>query len=154
MDEKRWKLIEDYPNYEISSHGDIRNTFTGETLLAGTHKNGRLRVNLRYLGEPTHFYVHRLVAKHFLPGWREGIGVIAKDGDYLNCRVDNLYYKGNVVVKRDPSLHVKNLETEEVFVSIAAAARAINGQATNVRRVLEGTLRHHKGFTFMYVREG
>eukprot|EP01038_Epipyxis_sp_PR26KG_P014678 gene14678-19716_t len=40
MEVENWKSIEDYPNYEVSSFGNVRNAKTSKLLKAGLGKNG------------------------------------------------------------------------------------------------------------------
>lgn len=146
-----WKEIEDFGEYEISNRGNVRNTLFDWYLEPNSHKNKFMRVNLYYLGIGYTHYVHRLVAKHFLPGWKEGRRVIHKDGDSNNNHVDNLEYKGFVRKAADPTIGVQIIETGEIFKNASEVSRHIHGQPTNVRRVLNGTLPRHKGYTFKYV---
>lgn len=45
---------------------------------------------------------------------------------------------------------VKIVELNEVYNSITAAARAVQGDQGAVTRVLKGERKQHKGYTFVY----
>jgi hypothetical protein len=64
MENEEWKVIDAYPNYEISSHGRIRNK---KKLLTPSLKNGYYTIKLAN-GLPTRktTTIHRLVALAFV----------------------------------------------------------------------------------------
>lgn len=96
-----WKDIKNYEGcYEISSYGNVRsinryiiNNGT-KTLIIGKNKKpinngiGYLQVNLCRYGKCKKFYIHRLVALHFLEGIEEDVN--HKDGCKSNNNVNNL----------------------------------------------------------------
>ena len=81
-----WKTIEDHPNYEVSSDGDVKNSKTGKILKPVATYNGYLRVTLN--GRLCR--IHRLVADAFLVKGDGYTQINHKDGDKRNNRVDNL----------------------------------------------------------------
>jgi hypothetical protein len=60
-----WETIEDKPNYEVNSDGEIRNKKTGRILKVSTRKDGYCQVMLGRKTIP--LYVHRVVATAFIP---------------------------------------------------------------------------------------
>lgn len=63
-----WKNIEDYPNYEVSNEGQVRNKITGNVLKGEIVKDkGYRQVTLSKNGNRERFKVHRLVANAFIP---------------------------------------------------------------------------------------
>lgn len=146
-----WRDILSVPTLQASSHGRIRNVYTGNILGHGWHQ-GRRRVTARVRGRQVFLYVHRLVAEAFLPDYRKDALVAHKDGDFDNNAPDNLEVGRRINGRLPKDIHVQVLETGENYPSISAAARAVNGQMTNVARVLNGTLKHHKGYTFRFVK--
>ena len=48
---------------------------------------------------------------------------------------------------------VRNIETGDIFVTYTEAAKAIDGDRTNVKRVIFGVQSHHKGYHFEFVIE-
>ena len=66
----KWKLIEihgDGTNYEVSTSGEVRNSFTKKLLKQELSNSGYYRVTLYINGKPKKFSVHRLVAVAFVP---------------------------------------------------------------------------------------
>jgi HNH endonuclease/NUMOD4 motif len=62
------KLITDWPRYEVSNLGFIRNVLTGRIRKPSKRRHGYLNVMLtREDGARYSAYVHRLVAKEFIP---------------------------------------------------------------------------------------
>ena len=47
---------------------------------------------------------------------------------------------------------VLNVETGDIFETYTEAAKSINGDRTNVRRVARGTQSQHKGYHFIFVK--
>ena len=80
---ERWLPVPDFPNYEISNHGRIRNVIRGtfvKPVLNSYKSNAQYwRVNLWKNNERTPFYVHRLVAMVFVDGYDEELVVDHKD---------------------------------------------------------------------------
>jgi hypothetical protein len=62
-----WKPIDEYDNYSVSNLGNVRNDNTGMSLKAGVTRNGYLQFHLSKNGECIKHYIHRLVAKAFIP---------------------------------------------------------------------------------------
>lgn len=60
-----WKVIEDHPNYMISTHGNVLNVARNKLLKPTT--NGYASVGLTTNGERKFYNVHRLVALAFIP---------------------------------------------------------------------------------------
>lgn len=81
-----FKTIEEYPNYEISESGLVRNKITGKTLKPFISGKGYLRINV---GESKP-YVHRLVAETYIPNTNDLPCINHKDENKLNNCVDNL----------------------------------------------------------------
>lgn len=61
---EEWKVIEDFPEYEVSSFGRIKRS---NKFLTPTKKSdGYFKINLRLNKVPKTVYVHRIVAKAFV----------------------------------------------------------------------------------------
>jgi hypothetical protein len=86
---ERWRVIEDWPNYEISSLGRVRNVRTGRLLSLGG-RSKYIKVTLCHAGRYVPTPVHILVATAFVHGCFEGALVNHKDGNKHNNRATNL----------------------------------------------------------------
>ena len=85
-----WKRIENFPNYQISNLGNIKNTKTGRIIKQQNNGTGYKVVSLRINGKLKRSYVHRLVAISFCKK-ENGKNHV----DHINCirddnRSDNL----------------------------------------------------------------
>jgi hypothetical protein len=90
IDKSKWVIIDEYPDYLINPNGQIYSTITNK-ILRGQIVNGYLRVELQRDGEKsTRQYVHKLVAKTFIPNPNNNPKVYFINGDHLDCRVSNL----------------------------------------------------------------
>ena len=83
-----WKPITDYPNYEVSDQGEVRN-IKRQRLLKPRLNCRYLKVTLSRNGKQTVYCVHRLVADAFL-GSNQGECVRHLDGNPLNNCLSNL----------------------------------------------------------------
>ena len=59
-----WRVIDEYENYEVSSHGRVRNTDTMK-IVKGTLDNGYYRIDITKNNKRITHRVHRLVAFAF-----------------------------------------------------------------------------------------
>ncbi len=88
-----WKIIEDYPDYQISNFGRIRSLkFEKERILKfGNNNRGYLHVLLYNNGESKRFRIHRLVLKIFKPITNsEDFQCNHIDGNKKNNNINNL----------------------------------------------------------------
>lgn len=104
---EKWKNIEDYPIYEVSNIGRVRSidrivncskgkrTFKGRILSIRKDKKGYCTVNLYKNGSGIPQYVHRLVAKVFIPNPNNLPVINHKDENPLNNTVQNLEWMTN-----------------------------------------------------------
>lgn len=88
MPKVRWKVVDDHPNYEVSSMGAIRNISTGYVLKPYDDGSGYLRVKL----DGENCRLHILVAKAFVdnPTPETRIIVNHKKGKKHDCRASQL----------------------------------------------------------------
>ena len=122
---EQWKDIEDFPNYEVSSWGNVRNKKSGRILKPRIHKSGKsdeyithesLLYNEDY-PKGKHMRNHRLVALAFIPlvEGKECIDHI--DANPLNNHVENLKWVNksenglnpNNKVRKDNKLGERNI---------------------------------------------
>ena len=62
-----WRVITNFPNYEVSPDGQVRNKKTGRVLKPSPDGGGYLGVGLRNEGKTHTKKIHRLVGEAFLP---------------------------------------------------------------------------------------
>lgn len=88
---EKWKKINGYPAYSISSRGRVRNDDT-DTILRpdGVLKKRALCIKLRNDDGVKKFTVAKLVANEFIPNKNNSKNVIHKNKNRLDNRVENL----------------------------------------------------------------
>lgn len=89
MIEEIWKEIDGYPNYKVSSMGNVKNYKSGR-ILKPTAKDGYLSVALYNANGRKYFFVHRLVACAFIPNPSDYPEVNHKDEIRSNNCLSNL----------------------------------------------------------------
>lgn len=89
-DDELWRPIPDYPNYEASTLGRIRNAHLGHLLAGTVTKDGYRQVSVRGGGRRRVAYVHRLVAFAFHGMPPAGHVCNHISGNKLDCRPLNL----------------------------------------------------------------
>lgn len=176
---EKWKRIDEFP-YEISNYGRVKshnNTRSRKTkIINGTiMKNGYRTVSIN----KKKYYVHRLVGKFFVEGYKEGLHINHKDGDKLNNYYKNLEWvtneenvrhawknglvnipamkhfatKEEIEKRRETcskNKKVINTETGEVYRSCRELARQIGSDSGNVaKRIRLG--KPHKGVLYKYI---
>lgn len=103
--EEIWRVITDFPKYEISSHGRVRRLGCSEALIpAWTY--GYAHVSLCHQEGTKTRRVHRLVADSFLgaPPF-EGAILAHNDGDKTNNRADNIRWASLAENQEDRRRH-------------------------------------------------
>jgi hypothetical protein len=85
--------IDDFPNYEVSNYGNVRNKKTNKVLKPGIDTHGYYYVNLcDGINKPKNKLVHRMVAEAFLNNSGNKKCVDHIDNDPLNNCDFNLRY--------------------------------------------------------------
>lgn len=148
---EKWKFILDYPNYKISNLGNILNIKTNKLLTVNYERlkktNVRARPGLSNNGIVKQFYLHRLVAEHFIDNPNNLPEVNHIDGDFYNNKVSNLEWiskidnmkhavNNNLINhwKRTISVIDKNTKEKKIFESVSKCAEYFNyfpGQISN-----------------------
>lgn len=85
-----WAIMRDYPNYEISPCGQIRNAKTMKILKQGIDSRGYYGVTLSVDGKGSRVRIHRLVAIAFVAGEKKGLVVNHIGADKLDNHYKNL----------------------------------------------------------------
>lgn len=99
---EEWKVVSDFPNYEVSNLGNVRNRKTGVTRKLVTHPLGYTQLTLRKDGKQHCAKVHRLVAMAFIGHAPKHLPEINHiNGDKSDNRANNLEWSNR-------SLNVKH----------------------------------------------
>lgn len=85
-----WKIIPDYPNYEVSNTGLVRNIKTGNLIKPEIQFKGYYRVQLYKNNKKRNYRIHRLVAEAFIDNPENKPHVNHKNLDKSNNCVENL----------------------------------------------------------------
>ena len=156
-----WKNINDFPNYEVSNLGRVRNEASKRILKdAIDSSTGYFKVSLQKNGKGHTKSVHRLVAETFLglPS-NSDMQVNHIDGNKSNNAVDNLewvtksenekhaYENGLKIPKKD-GLSVRIVETGEEFSSMSECARKLGTREHSISECVNGIRKSHRGLHF------
>lgn len=163
-----WKDIEGYEGYyKISSCGRVKNTKSNAILTGDENNIGYKRVIL-YAPVKKRFFVHRLVAYHFVDGYRDDLVVNHKDGNKQNNNFENLEW----VTRSENDLHAFRLGLREsypctfkhkvealdkitnkivkVFENVEECARELNVARANIYNCCNGKQKTCRGYVLRY----
>jgi hypothetical protein len=150
-EEEIWKTIEDYPNYEVSTFGNIKNKTTEKLLKLQKNYSGYLNISLRNNNKKSFTcIVHRLVTKAFIQNPENKPTVNHIDRNRSNNNIHNLewstmseqnYHSSLVSQKGNPNNYRAicqiNIETNDIieeYKSITDAAKwVINNNLTTIK---------------------
>lgn len=171
--EEEWKIIPEFPRFEVSNLGRVRNADTHEISKVYERPNGFTQVHFYENYQIKARSLAKLVAEAFLPpAPTDAIYVIAyKDGNHHNYRADNLYWinraenltnirmakqrkKGGETMSRPKTRRaVVCVETNELFPTIQAAADEVGVSQSGISKVLLGVNATAGGYTWKYATE-
>jgi hypothetical protein len=106
--EEQWKQIQDFPNYQISTFGNVKNIITNK-LLKPSKKGGYYNISLVNFYCKKSFKVHRLVAIAFIPNPINKPEVNHKDKNKKNNHIDNLDW----MTRKENNIH----RCKDLFIS-------------------------------------
>ena len=109
---EQFRLIDGYDNYEISSHGRVRNNRTSRILKPSTRNDGYKQIGLNRDGEKKQHSIHRLVAFSFLEKTEEQTEVDHIDHCRSNNMLDNLRWTTKSENNRNASRRIDNTSGE------------------------------------------
>ena len=97
--DRQWRVIDEFPLYEVSNHGEVRNTARGNLLKSRINKDGYPQITFKLGTRTLNRTVHRLVALAWLPRLDGENEVNHRDGVKTHCSVTNLEWtteRGNI----------------------------------------------------------
>jgi hypothetical protein len=146
---EEWKQISYAPNYEISNLANVKNITTNKLLNLNYERvkktNTRMRAGLSQNGKNKHYYLHRIIAEHFLENPNNLPEVNHIDGDCYNNKCSNLEWiskndnmkharLNNLVTNYKRKVLIKNKETneEKIINSLTECAVYLNTSPGNI----------------------
>ena len=163
LDNEIWKEVLDFPNYQISNLGRVRN-INSNRILQPSLTCGYYKVRLSNNGVVKDYLIHHLVFKHFSKEkYNANLVIDHIDGNKLNNNFNNLrllsreenalmaYYKTNTNPAIKPVLQFdKNMNFIQEFQSASEAARQLNLDSSTISKVCRGVNKTHGGYIFRY----
>ncbi len=108
---EKWKTISEFPAYQVSSHGRVRNKQMGN-LLKGRSLNGYIQICIKWEGKLYFRYVHILVLTCFRGPCPSGKESRHLDGIRSHNILNNLVWGTNKENCEDKVRHRKEKETK------------------------------------------
>jgi hypothetical protein len=107
--EETFRKIDGYENYEISDHGNVRNTKTGRTLKNKIRKDNYSEVGLPILingkNKQNFLKIHRLIGLAFIDNPENKKCIDHVDCDRQNNHVSNLRWATHTENQQNSSIH-------------------------------------------------
>lgn len=165
-----WRCIKNYPNYEISSLGNVKNKKTNKILKPFSTGNEYLKVSLSNNSKTKQFFVHRLVAQAFIPNPNNLPEVNhKKEFEKTNNTVENLEWcnhsynqnygtRNERVSKKLSKIYCKKINQYDLqgnFIrtwdSIKEAEKNVG--STHISQCAKGIFKQTKGYIWRYVND-
>tara|TARA_B100001094_G_scaffold329118_1_gene391144 strand:- start:161 stop:1510 length:1350 start_codon:yes stop_codon:yes gene_type:complete len=144
-----WKTIQYTPNYEVSNMGNIKNKKTNKLLTINYERlkkdNKRARPGLSHNGKIKGYYLHRIVAEHFLDNPDNLPEVNHINGDFYNNKVENLEWiskidnmrhasENKLITRYSRRVIIKNKDTgeEKSFDSVTECAKYLEYSKSSI----------------------
>ena len=161
--EEIWKTITYAPNYEVSNLSNIRNIKKNKNIKVNYERlketNTRARVNVTTVDNKLKgYYLHRIVAEHFIENTKNLPEVNHKNGDFYDNRacnlewiskVDNMRHAvdNNLIKFFTRKIRVFNKVTkqEQVFDSVTECANYLNCSGGHISNICNNKINKSKG---------
>lgn len=168
---EEWKDIDGYDGvYQVSSEGRVRSFQCNKCKILNCHivvKTKHLKIGLYKDKKRKHYYVHKLVAKAFLPNPNSYTEVNHKDENPLNNNVENLEWcthRYNMTygtcqersrithLERTPSILMYNKEgvLKATFNSVVDAEKETGTPHSNIIACCKGRLKTANRYVWKY----
>lgn len=175
MEQEEWRDIDEYTGYQVSDKGNVRSVdryvvnskgrtifYKGSMLTPQPDRRGYLRVGFGY--KKKHEFVHRLVAKAFIPNPDNLPQVNHKNEDKQDNRVENLEWCDNQFNSRygtrgkrigeKLSIPVNQYDKKGNLIasydSLSIAAKTIGSTPTEISFSCQGKNGTCKGYVWRY----
>ena len=161
---EKWRQIKDYPKYEVSNTGKVRNAISGRILKPGIKSNGYPVVVLSNDDGRKTKHVHQLVANSFCHKDEDNLVIDHIDGNKRNNDVSNLRFctssennksayrlglkKAACPIDQPSSKRIRVVETGETYRSIKECARSIGANSSHISDCINGRLKKHHGYHY------
>ena len=162
--------------YKISNKGEVislsKNSgflkLKERTMKPTIKSNGYLEVKLTNDNKIKHFYIHRLVAEHFIPNPNNYPQINHKDKNPANNNVDNLEWcdnSYNVIYSNIPEklkelrgdkVSITNIETNETIIAKSKrdAAKVLNGTDTGITYAIKNNSLYKRKYKIKIIAYG
>ena len=160
MPKEIWKNINGFEDYQVSDLGRIKSLKTNKILRAGNNGQGYSTVCLYKNKVKYKFYVHRIVAEHFLTNENNLSMVNHVDENPSNNAASNLEYcdntynlnYGNAQARKakSRSKSVNCVELNKTFESITQAAQELKILASSISGCLSNRSKTAGGYQWLY----
>lgn len=155
MEHEAWKHCDEFPRYDISNEGNIRNHKTGRAMSTYISDRGYTRVSLTEDGKQYTRNVSTLVGRMFVDGYEDGMVITHKDGDKTNPEASNLEWrkpKDILSEKNGRNRKVKCVESGKEYKSINDCSRDTGiGRRAISRCANQASLSTKAGLHFEFV---
>jgi hypothetical protein len=160
---EEWRTIKDFPNYQVSSLGRIKNIKTNRILKPFKNKtSGYYYIHIINSRERKCYRVHRLVATYFINNPLNLSDVNHIDENKCNNTSSNLEWVSHLDnirhgsgIKRSKASRSKPVicSNGNTYNSISEAGALLHVSNGSICEVLKGKHNHVGGYTFKYKEE-